>query len=379
MQAATRGKLKIFLGYAAGVGKTYQMLEEGRALKSNGVDVVIGYFEPHGRKDTIALIEGLPVVPRRKVEYRGTIFEEMDTEAILERHPAVCLVDEFPHTNVPGSPRAKRWDDVEVLRDAGIDVYTTMNIQHLESLNDQVWRITGVQMRETIPDWVMQRAHEVVMVDLTPRALLNRLERGVVYPAEKVERALANFFREPTLAALRELALRQTAHEVESRQGDFDLPEAPAPEPFAAPRSEKAIVSTSTERILIFITADPNAAMLVRRGKRVADYLHTDCFAVTVHDRADLSNLPAREREAIERHLNFARNLHIETRVLQGKDVAQTLVDFARLNGITQIFVNRPSKDSPFRSSGWRLVEDLVRLATDMRITVVAERKRPAA
>lgn len=379
MQAPKRGKLKIFLGYAAGVGKTYQMLEEGQSLKAKGIDVVIGYFEPHGRKDTIALTEGLPVVPRRKIEYRGTTFEEMDTEAILERHPAVCLVDEFPHTNVPGSPRAKRWDDVEVLRDAGIDVFTTMNIQHLESLNDQVWRITGVQMRETVPDWVMQRADEVVMVDLTPRALLNRLERGVVYPQEKVERALANFFRESTLAALREMALRQTAHEVESRQGDFELPLAPIPEPFRPPGPQSKAASTSTERILIFITADPNAAMLVRRGKRVADYLHTDCFAVTVHERADLSHLPAREREAIERHLNFARNLHIETRVLQGKDVAQTLVDFARLNGITQIFVNRPSKSSPFRSSGWRLVEDLVHLAKDMRITLVAERKRPAA
>ncbi len=379
MQAPQRGKLKIFLGYAAGVGKTYQMLEEGQSLKAKGIDVVIGYFEPHGRKDTIALTEGLPIVPRRKIEYRDTSFEEMDTEAILDRHPAVCLVDEFPHTNVPGSPRAKRWDDVEVLRDAGIDVFTTMNIQHLESLNDQVWRITGVQMRETIPDWVMQRADEVVMVDLTPRALLNRLERGVVYPQEKVERALANFFRESTLAALREMALRQTAHEVESRQGDFDPPQFPVPQPFPPSGAETKATSTSTERILIFITADPNAAMLVRRGKRVADYLHTDCFAVTVHERADLSHLPAREREAIERHLNFARNLHIETRILQGKDVAQTLVDFARLNGITQIFVNRPSKNSPFRSSGWRLVEDLVHLAKDMRITLVAERKRPAA
>jgi two-component system sensor histidine kinase KdpD len=380
MESSQRGKLKIFLGYAAGVGKTYQMLEEGRALLSKGIYVVIGYFEPHGRKDTIALTQGLPIVPRKKIEYRGAWFEEMDTEAIVERHPAVCLVDELPHANIPGSARPKRWDDVEVLRDAGIDVFTTMNIQHLESLNDQVWRITGVQMRETIPDWVMQRADDVVMVDLTPRALLNRLERGAVYPADKVQRALANFFRESTLASLRELALRQTAHEVESRKSeDLRTASSVENESSAAPKPDAEITNTSNERILIFITADPNAAMLVRRGKRFADYLHTDCFAVAVHSKHDLNDLPASEREAIDRYLNFARNLHIEPRILQGKDVAQTLVEFARLNGITQIFVNRPAKDSRFRSSGWHLVENLVQVAKDMRVTVVAERKRPVA
>ena len=189
------GKLKIYLGYAAGVGKTYQMLEEAQELKRRGQDVVIGYFEPHGRLDTIAKTEGLEIIPRRKIDYRGTIFEEMDTGAILRRRPQVCVVDEFPHTNVPGSERTKRWQDVEVLIDAGIDVLTTMNIQHLESLNDQVWHITGVRVRETIPDWVMQRADQVVMVDLTPRALLNRLARGVVYPADKAQKALEHFFR----------------------------------------------------------------------------------------------------------------------------------------------------------------------------------------
>src|SRR4051812_48387687 len=179
------GKLKIFLGYAAGVGKTYQMLEEAQELRHRGVDVVIGYFEPHGRKDTIAKTEGLEFVPRKRVKYRGSEFEEMDAEAILARHPQVAVVDEFPHTNVPGCPRKKRWKDVEALLDAGIDVLTTMNIQHLESLNDQVWQMAGIRVRETIPDWVVQRAGEVVMVDLTPRALLHRLERGVIYSREK--------------------------------------------------------------------------------------------------------------------------------------------------------------------------------------------------
>jgi len=212
------GKLKIFLGYAAGVGKTYQMLEEAQAAKRAGIDVVIGYFEPHARKDTIAKTEGLEVVPRRKVEYRGGLFEEMDTAAIIRRRPELCVVDEFPHTNVPGSERLKRWQDVQALLEAGIDVLTTMNIQHLESLNDQIWNITGIRVRETIPDWVMQQADQVVMVDLTPRALLNRLSRGVVYSQDKAQKALENFFRESTLVVLRELALRQTAHEVDIRR-----------------------------------------------------------------------------------------------------------------------------------------------------------------
>ena len=213
----TAGKLKIFLGYAAGVGKTYQMLEEAQTLRAQGADVLIGYFEPHGRKDTIAKTDGLEMVPRKIVSYRGSTFEEMDTDAILQRSPQVAAVDEFPHTNVPGSVREKRWEDVLVLLDAGIDVLTTMNVQHLESLNDQMAQITGVKVRETIPDWVVKQAEEVVMVDLTPRALLNRLERGVVYAPDKARLALENFFKESTLVALREMALRQTAHELEGR------------------------------------------------------------------------------------------------------------------------------------------------------------------
>src|SRR6202035_3028443 len=225
--ARNRGRLKVFLGYAAGVGKTFQMLTEAHELTHRGVDVVVGYFEPHGRRDTIALSEGLEAVPRRAVEYRGSRLEEMDTDAILRRQPQVAVVDEFPHTNVPGSPRPKRWEDVHILLDAGIDVLTTMNVQHLESLNDQIWQSTGVRVRETVPDWVVQQADEVVMVDLTPRALLNRLERGVVYPPERARAALQNFFKESTLVALRELAMRQTAQAAESRQDDEDAPDPP--------------------------------------------------------------------------------------------------------------------------------------------------------
>jgi two-component system sensor histidine kinase KdpD len=365
------GKLKIFLGYAAGVGKTYQMMEEAQEAKRQGRDVVIGYFEPHARKDTIAKTEGLETIPRRKVDYRGGLFEEMDTDAILRRQPELCVVDEFPHTNVPGSERLKRWQDVQVLLEAGIDVLTTMNIQHLESLNDQIWNITGIRVRETIPDWVMQQADQVVMVDLTPRALLNRLARGVVYSQEKAQKALDNFFQESTLVVLRELALRQTAHEVEIRQVDYD---APGLEFEPSLEDETGQTVSNNDRILILVTPEPAAAMLIRRGKRVADYLHADCFAVSVSRDADLHDLPARDREEVERHLNFARNLHIETRILQGQDVAKTLVEFAHLNGVTHLFLARPQSSQWPALSRRSLVQQVVHLARDMQVIIAADR-----
>ncbi len=360
-----RGALKVFLGYAAGSGKTYQMLEEGQELRRRGVDVVIGYFEPHGRRDTIARTEGLEMIPRRKLAYRGAVFEEMDTPAIVRRVPGVCLVDEFAHTNVPGSEHGKRWQDVESLLEAGIDVHTTMNVQHLESLNDQVWQITGIRVRETIPDWVLAQATDVVMVDVTPRALLNRLERGVVYPPDKARKALENFFQESHLVALRELALRQAAHEVDTRQAQ---PEEPGEQP-----------EGPHERILIHITAEPSSAELIRRGKRVADHLHAACFAVTVCPPAGLDQLSTPHREAIERHLNFARNLHVETRVLTGEDTALALVEFARLHQVTQIFVARPKYGGFNRLLGRNLVHRVVRLARQMQVTIVAERHRPGS
>jgi two-component system sensor histidine kinase KdpD len=371
------GRLKVYLGYAAGVGKTYQMLADAHELVKRGVDVVIGYLEPHGRKDTITQALGLELIPRCKVQYRGSVFEEMNTQAILERHPEVCVVDELPHTNVPGSGHVKRWENVLELLEAGIDVLTTMNIQHLESLNDQVWNMTGVRVRETIPDWVMKQADEVVMVDLTPRALLNRLERGVVYPPEKARQALQNFFQESTLVALREIALRQTAHEVEIRHVTVPDPTTETP---AAP-TEISSPGTSTpgalnDRILVYVTEHPSTALLIRRGRRVADYLQADCFAVFVHAEMDFNSLPAAKREAVERHLSFARNLHIETRVLQGVDIAITLSDFARLHSITQMFMVRPQY-SPWEGFlGRNLIHRIVRYARDMQVTIVAERRR---
>jgi len=341
-------------------------MQEAQELKAQGIDVVVGYFEPHSRRDTIAKAEGLEFIPRKKVEYRDTAFEEMDTGAILLRCPQVALVDEFPHTNIPGSARAKRGEDVQALLDAGIDVLTTMNIQHLESLNDQVWHVTGIRVRETIPDWVVQQADEVVMIDLTPRALLHRLERGVVYAQDKAELAKQNFFRESTLVALRELALRQAAHEVEHRMG------AGSAEPAAAAAFEGS--PRKHQRILVHVTTDPQTAMLIRRAKRVSDFLEVECFAVAVQASGDLSTLPQSDREAINRHLNFARNLHIETRILEGEDVGAVLVDFARRNDITQIFLSRPPDRHWFPFSR-NLVQKVVALAKEMQIVIVSDRE----
>jgi two-component system sensor histidine kinase KdpD len=360
MAEDTRGRLKIFMGYAAGVGKTYAMLQEAQDLKASGIDVVVGYFEPHGRKETIAKSEGLEIIARRQIDYRGSLFEEMDTEAILARHPSVCAVDEFPHTNVPGSERLKRWEDVDVLLSHGIDVLTTMNIQHLESLNDQVLQISGVRVRETIPDWVVQHADEVVMIDVTPRALLHRIQRGVVYDRTKAERALQNFFRESTLVALRELALRQTAHEVERR--------IPDGESVAAPKKLR--------RLLILVTANPKTAMLIRRAKRVSDFLGAEAFAVAVQPTGDLSGLPGEERQAIEQHLNFARNLHIETRILEGENIAEVVVDFARRNQITQIYLTRPSGQKWMPLFNDDPAQKIISLAKDIQIVIVSDRER---
>jgi two-component system sensor histidine kinase KdpD len=384
----TPGKLKIYLGYAAGVGKTYQMLEDAQDLKRQGRDIVIGYFEPHGRVDTIAKTEGLELIPRRRVEYRGTFFEEMDTDAILARHPEICVVDEFPHTNVPGSARTKRWEDVIALLEAGIGVLTTMNIQHLESLNDQVWQISGVRVRETIPDWVVKQAEQVVMVDVTPGALVNRLLRGVVYSQEKSKKALENFFQESTLGALRELAMRQTAHESESHYAEPGQAESQSENvqpDLPADVGETARAPSPTgrfERILILVTADPSSAAVIRRAKRVADYLHADCLAVAIQKPNGRNKVAAAEREAIERHLNFARNLHIDARLLDadaaGDDPAKALVEFARVNGVTQLFLARPRGTGLSGMLRASLEQRIVWLSRDMQVTIVADRTRAA-
>jgi len=374
-QSRRRGQLKVFLGYAAGVGKTYRMLEEAQHLKLQGNDIVVGYFEPHGRKDTIAKTVGLEMILPRTIVYRTGKFQEMDTDAILKRRPAICVVDELAHTNVPGSQRAKRWEEVQILLDAGINVITNMNIQHLESLNDQIFRITGVRVRETVPDWFVKSAAEVVMVDATTGALLNRLKRGDIYALEKAQQAMENFFKESTLTALRELAMRQAAHELELREiASTSEERRPQQAPTSAsPSSPKA----TTDRILIYVSADSSMAMLIRRGRRMADYLGADCFAVSVMPRCH-GNLPKQDREIVEKHLNFARNLHIEARILEGDDAAETIVDFARRNQVTQILLSRCDHSAWSKLFGTDLIPRVVQKARDIRVIIVAERTRPS-
>jgi len=371
MSERHKGHLKVYLGYAAGVGKTYRMLEEAQALKRQGIDIVVGYFEPHGRKETIAMTEGLEFVPRRAIPYNNAAFEEMDTDAILSRRPAVAVVDEFAHTNVPGSERLKRWQDVHALLDAGIDVIATMNVQHLESLNDQVWHVTGVRVRETVPDWVIDDADEIVFVDLTPQALRNRLERGVVYASDKAQKAMDNFFTETNLAALREMAMRHTAHEVEEKLSAAPPPAVVdilatagrdlRPQADAEPRRK--------ERILICLTGNPFSAVLIRRGKRVADYLQADCLAIHVA-------APGEDREGVERHMSFARNLRIETHTVYAAEAPRAIADFARQQLITQIFMGRSAPRPWYRSLRETVVQAVAAHSREMQVIIVASRRR---
>ncbi len=354
-----RGHLKIYLGYAAGVGKTYQMLEDAHELKARGTDVVLAFLEPQGRNDLIERSKEFEMVPLLRVSCRGSYIEEIDVAGILQRRPKICIVDDLAHTNAPGSVRQRRWQDVQALLDGGASVLTTMNVQDLASLSDQIWQITGMRVRETVPDWVFQEADEVVMVDVTPRALLHRLERGVIYPPERAKAESARLFQEPTLVALRELAIRQTAQALEAR---------------ATAKKEHA--ESRAEKILVSVTADPSTAMLLRRARRVADYIHATCVAVFVSGGKDLSALPPQERQAIERHFHFAENLHIDTAVVQGKNRADALADYAHRNGVTQIFVG-PASELPrkwFR--GLDFTDQLLYQACDLEVTVVAERGR---
>jgi two-component system sensor histidine kinase KdpD len=264
---------------------------------------------------------------------------------------------------VPGSERLKRWQDVHALLEAGIDVLTTMNVQHLESLNDQVWHVTGIRVRETIPDWVVDEADEVVLVDLTPGALRNRLERGVIYAQDKAQRAMENFFTETNLAALREMAMRHTAHEVEDK-----LHTPHAPDPGGAPARH--------ERLLVCLTGRPASAILIRRGKRVADYLQGDCLAIHVAPPDAGDSGPSQNRGDVERHMNFARNLRIQTHIVEADDVPRAITEFARAQRITQIFMGRSRPPAWWQRFRYTVVQQVVRQAHDMQITIVAERRR---
>jgi two-component system sensor histidine kinase KdpD len=322
----TRGIFKLFLGYAPGVGKTYSMLSEAARRKSRGEDVVIGVVETHGRKSIAELAAHLETVPRRKIEYKGTVFEEMDVDAILERKPEVVLVDELAHTNIPGSKHRKRYEDVQELLAARIDVVSTLNIQHIESIAPTVRSITGIIVRETVPDWVPLTATETVMVDLTPEALLNRMRRGDVYSAEKVERSLKNFFRRGNLIALRELALRQVAEQVDrSLESYMEAQDI---------RKNWGV----RERMAVCVSGNPAGQYLIARAARMARRMDAELYVIHV-DRE--FGLEKNNQGALAANLRFAENLDAQVVRLKGRSVADAVAEFVRTKHITQVIFGR--------------------------------------
>src|SRR6202521_5484906 len=352
-----RGKLKIFLGAAPGVGKTYAMLVSARSAKAEGRDVVVGLVETHGRIETETLLQGLEILPRKPVIYRNLVVNELDLDAALARHPDLLLVDEYAHTNVSGSRHPKRWQDIEELLAAGINVWTTLNIQHLESLNDVVQKITRVRVRETIPDRVFEEADEIVLVDLPPDELLKRLSEGKVYVPDAAARAIENFFKPQNLTALRELALRRAAERI-----DADLVERMQAQAIEGPWP-------AGERILASVGPDPISPIVVRHAKRLADVMNAPWLAVTVERPGH--QLGAIERQRIDEAVKLAETLGAETRTLVGNDLPGELLRLARFENVTQIVIGRSAGGlfaEIFRRS---LPHELVRRAEDIAVHVV--------
>jgi len=359
-----RGKLKIFLGAAAGVGKTYAMLEAVREQKADGVDAVAGYVETHGRAETDALLAGLEILPPKTVDYRGTALREFDLDAALARHPTLILVDELAHTNAPGLRHAKRWQDVVELLDAGINVYTTMNVQHLETLNDIVAKITGVVVRETVPDSVFEQADEVELIDLPPDELLERFKDGKVYIPDQAQEAVKNFFRKGNLIALRELALRRTAERVDAQMRLY--------------MHEHAIGKAwpTAERLLVCISPGPESARLVRAGKRMADRLGAPWVAAYVETPAQL-RLPPEVRDRVTQTLRLAEQLGAETVRLPGQKMSEAILAFAHDRNVTKIVVGKPRRRLWTRILIGSIVDALVQGSGDIDIYVIsAEREQ---
>ena len=355
------GKLRIFVGAAPGVGKTYAMLETARARRKDGYDVVVGVVETHGRRETEALLEGLEVIPRRRIEYRNQWLEEMDLDAIIARRPQIVLVDELAHTNAPGSRHPKRCLDVEELLNHGITVYSTVNIQHIESLNDVVAQITGVRVRETVPDRVFDRADSVELVDLTPDDLIERLKEGKVYVPKQAERALEHFFSPANLTALRELALRRTAERVDE-QLLTHMQEHAIQGPWAA-----------GERVLVCVSEDPRAAGLVRYAKRLADRLHAPWTALSVETRRTLQ-LSEEQRDRIADTLRLAESLGAEAMTIPsaGRRIADDVISFAHANNVTQIIIGKSTRSRWFEILHGSVVHELVRSSGNISVHVIA-------
>jgi two-component system, OmpR family, sensor histidine kinase KdpD len=331
--AKTRGSLKVFLGYAPGVGKTFTMLSEAIRRHSRGENVVVGVVETHGRKAICELSSQLEAVPRKKIEYKGTPFEEMDLEEILRRKPHVVVVDELAHTNIPGATHRKRYEDVLDIIAAGSDVLATLNIQHLESIAPTVGAITGIKVRETVPDWIVQTAEEAVMVDLTPEALQNRMKRGDIYKPEKVDQALTNFFRRGNLIALRELALRQIADQVDKTLESY--------------MEQKDIQDNWAvrERIAVGMSAHPRAQYLIARAARMARRIDAELYAVYV----DLGNkVSPEEQKTLEANVQFAESLGAIVARLKSKSIADAMAAFSREKHITQVIFGRSALE------GWK-------------------------
>ncbi|HEY9653677.1 MAG TPA: sensor histidine kinase KdpD [Coleofasciculaceae cyanobacterium] len=357
-----RGKHKMFIGMAPGVGKTYRMLEEAHQLKEEGIDVVIGLLETHGREETAEQAIGLEVVPKKPIIHKGVTLEEMDTDGILERQPQLVLVDELAHTNVPGSEREKRYQDVEVILDAGIDVYSTVNIQHLESLNDVVAKITSVVVRERIPDRILDEATEVVVVDVTPETLQERLIEGKIYAPEKIEQSLQNFFQKRHLVALRELALREVADNIEE-----------AAEKTSTPTGQFCNVH---ERVLVCISTYPNSAQLLRRGARLASGMKARLYALFIEHPERF--LTKEESLYIETCEHFCREFGGEFLRVKSANVASTIAKVAQKYHVTQVILGQSQK------SRWEilwkgsLVQKLVRYLKDVDLHIIATEKNPS-
>ena len=371
VQRRERGKLKLYIGMAAGVGKTYRMLQEAHDLRRRGVDVVVGYVETHGRAETDAQLGDLQVVPRARIAYRGVMLEEMDLDAVVARRPQVALVDELAHTNVPGSPNAKRWQDVFRLLDEGVNVVSAVNVQHLESLGDVMERELGVTVRETVPDWVVAQADQVVNLDLSAEDLRQRLRDGKIYRAEKVERALAHFFTDENLSTLRELALREVAGAVD--RGRESRGAASPPAAGAAPRR--------VDRLMVCLSSDPPLSrVLLRKASRIAGRLNSDWYCVYVQTPGEAAD---RIDSAVQRRLvdniQRAQALGAEVVKLAGADVAAALTRFAAERGVTLAVIGATRRSRWYRLRRGAVVERLLAAGRGLDVLVVAPEDEPDA
>ena len=355
------GRFKIFLGYAPGVGKTFSMLSEGIRRKSRGEDVVVGIVETHGRSGTAEVASKLEQIPRRQTDYKGTIFFEMDVDAILARHPHVALIDELAHTNVEGSRFAKRYEDVLALLNAGIDVLTTVNIQHVESLTPRVQSLTGITIRETVPDWVLDRADEIVISDLTPEALVTRMRRGDIYPSERIERALSNFFRRGNLIALREMALQRVTRAVDRTLDDY------------VKRKQLGAHWTVAEKVAVCISANPTARDLIARGARLAEGMDAEFFVLHLDSERDSAPDAAL---ALADNIRFAEDLGAKVVRLNGTSVATSTAEFAKQHRITQVIFGRSALTGLKKYLYFMAIQQFVSAAPHVDLHIITQESR---